>query len=44
MSTGGLSRRGLRVHDDVMSGHVARAEVPGLDMPVSRRGEVHVDD
>jgi len=43
MTTGGLSttRRG-RLHD-VMSGYVARGDVPGVVTLISRRGETHVD-
>ncbi|HEY6992620.1 MAG TPA: serine hydrolase domain-containing protein [Xanthobacteraceae bacterium] len=43
MSTAGLSKARLARMHDVMSGHVARAEVPGLVTLVSRRSEVHVD-
>jgi CubicO group peptidase (beta-lactamase class C family) len=43
MSTGGLSKARLGRMHDVMAGHVARGDVPGLVMLVSRRGEVHVD-
>jgi CubicO group peptidase (beta-lactamase class C family) len=43
IGTGGLSRARLARMHDVMAGHVARGEVPGLVTLVSRRGETHVD-
>lgn len=43
MSSAGLSKARLARMHDVMFGHVARGEVPGLVTLVSRRGEVHVD-
>src|SRR6266849_5582701 len=43
MSTGGLSKARLGRMHDVMAGHVARGQVPGLVTLVSRRGETHVD-
>jgi len=41
MGGGGLSGARLGRMRDVMAGHVARGEVPGLVMLVSRRGETH---
>ena len=43
MITAGLSEPRLSRMRDVMFGHVARGEVPGLVTLVSRRGETHVD-
>jgi CubicO group peptidase (beta-lactamase class C family) len=43
MSTAGLSKARLARMHDVMTGYVARGEVPGMVTLVSRRGEVHVD-
>lgn len=43
MSAGGLSEARLDRMHDVMAGHVASGDVPGLVTMVSRRGEVHVD-
>jgi CubicO group peptidase (beta-lactamase class C family) len=43
MSGGGLSASRLARMRDVMFGHVARGQVPGLVTLVSRRGETHVD-
>jgi hypothetical protein len=43
MSIGGLSKARLARMHDVMAGHVARGQVPGLVTLVSRRGETHVD-
>ena len=43
MSTGGLSEARLARMHEVMAGHVARSQVPGMVMLVSRRGEVHVE-
>jgi CubicO group peptidase (beta-lactamase class C family) len=43
MSSAGLSKARLARMHDVMLGHVARGDVPGLVTLVSRRGEVHVD-
>ena len=43
MSAGGLSAARLGRMHDVMAGHVARDDVPGLVTLVSRRGEVYVD-
>jgi CubicO group peptidase (beta-lactamase class C family) len=43
MSTVGLSKARLGRMHDVMAGHVARGQVPGLVTLVSRRGETHVD-
>jgi len=40
---GGFSRSRLDRMHDVMAGHVARGDVPGLVTAVSRHGEVHVD-
>ncbi len=42
MSHGGLSKERLRRLDDVISGYVARGEVPGAVTLICRRGEVHV--
>jgi CubicO group peptidase (beta-lactamase class C family) len=43
MNNGGLSRARLDRMHDVMAGHVAALDVPGVVTLVSRRGEVHVD-
>jgi CubicO group peptidase (beta-lactamase class C family) len=43
MNNGGLSRARLDSMHDVMAGHVAALDVPGVVTLVSRRGEVHVD-
>ncbi len=43
MGSGGLSGARLGRMRDVMAGHVARGEVPGLVTLVSRRGETHVE-
>jgi CubicO group peptidase (beta-lactamase class C family) len=43
MSAGGLSRARLARMHDVLAGHVARGQVPGLVALVSRHGETHVD-
>jgi CubicO group peptidase (beta-lactamase class C family) len=43
MSTAGLSAARLARMREVMSGHVARGELPGLVTLLSRRGETHVD-
>ena len=43
MSTGGLSEARLARMHEVMAGHVARSQVPGMVMLVSRQGEVHVE-
>jgi CubicO group peptidase (beta-lactamase class C family) len=43
MSDGGLSKARLGRMHDIMTGYVARGEVPGMVTLVSRRGEVHVD-
>jgi CubicO group peptidase (beta-lactamase class C family) len=43
MSTAGLSAARLSRMREVMSGHVARGELPGLVTLLSRRGETHVD-
>jgi CubicO group peptidase (beta-lactamase class C family) len=43
MNTGGLSKTRLSRMRDIMAGHVARGQVPGLVTLISRRGEVHVD-
>lgn len=43
MSVGGLSESRLRRMRDVMAGHVASGQVPGIVTLVSRRGEVHVE-
>ena len=43
MGTSGLSKAGLSRMHDVMSGYVARAEVPGLVTAVIRHGEVFID-
>src|ERR671912_1424472 len=43
MNNGGLSRARLDRMHDVMAGHVAALDVPGIVTLVSRRGEVHVD-
>ena len=43
MSSGGLSASRLVRMRDVMFGHVARGQVPGLVTLLSRRGETHVD-
>src|SRR5438034_8217511 len=41
--SGGFSKVRLGRMHDVMAGHVARGQVPGLVALVSRRGETHVD-
>lgn len=43
MGTGGLSKAGLSRMCDIMSGYVARGEVPGLVMGIFRRGEAFLD-
>jgi CubicO group peptidase (beta-lactamase class C family) len=43
MSTGVFSKARLGRMHDVMAGHVARGDVPGIVTLVSRRGEAHVD-
>ena len=43
MRTGGLSRARLLRLRTIMTGYVARGEVPGILTLVSRHGEVHVD-
>src|SRR5258708_31243457 len=43
MSSGALSRARLGRMHEVMAGHVARGQVPGLVTLISRRGETHVD-
>src|SRR5215207_390854 len=43
MSTGGLSEARLARMHEVMAGHVARSQGPGMVMLVSRQGEVHVE-
>src|SRR5437870_3101049 len=43
MSTGGFSKARLNRMHDVMTGYVARGEIPGLVTLVSRRDEVHID-
>lgn len=43
MSNGGFSKLRLDRMHEVMTGYVARRELPGLITLVSRRGEVHVD-
>ena len=43
MNNGALSRARLDRMHDVMAGHVAALDVPGVVTLVSRRGEVHVD-
>lgn len=43
MTHSGLSRARLDRMHDIMSGHVAHGEVPGLVTLVCRRGEVYVD-
>jgi CubicO group peptidase (beta-lactamase class C family) len=42
-SAGGLSKSRLGRMHDVMAGHVAAGDMPGMVTLVSRRGEVHVD-
>lgn len=41
MTTGTWSKSGLARLDDVMAGHAATGDVPGLAWVVARRGEVH---
>src|SRR5260370_7434759 len=43
MSASGLSKARLGRMRQVLSGHVARGELPGLVALVARRGEVHVE-
>jgi CubicO group peptidase (beta-lactamase class C family) len=43
MSQSGFSKARLGRMHDVLAGHVASGEVPGLVTLLSRRGEVHVD-
>ena len=43
MSQGGFSKARLGRMHDIMAGHVANSEVPGLVTLLSRHGEVHVD-
>lgn len=43
MSHGGLSRERLSRMREVMAGHVARGDPPGLVTLISRKGEVHVE-
>jgi len=43
MSTGKLSKARLGRMHDIMAGHVAHGNVPGIVTLVSRRGKVHVD-
>ena len=43
MSSSGLSRTRLARMHEVMAGHVARGDLPGLVALVGRRGEAHVD-
>ena len=43
MNSGGLSKTRLSRMHDIMAGHVARGQVPGLVTLISRRGEVQVD-
>jgi CubicO group peptidase (beta-lactamase class C family) len=43
MSGGGFSKARLARMHDVIAGHVASGQVPGLVTLVSRRGETHVD-
>ncbi len=43
MSTGGFSEARLARMHEVMGGHVARSQVPGMVTLLSRRGEVHVE-
>src|SRR5689334_6107948 len=40
---GGLSESGLERLHEIMAGHVADGEAPGLVTLVSRRGDTHVD-
>ena len=40
---GGLSRARLGRMHEVLAGHVADGDVPGLVALVSRRGEIHAD-
>src|SRR5687767_508540 len=41
--SGGFSPARLQRIHDVMAGHVASGQTPGLTMLVSRRGEIHAD-
>ena len=43
MSNGGFSKARLDRMRDVMTGHVARGQVPGLVTLINRRGETHVE-
>ncbi len=43
MSTAGLSKARLARMHDVMAGHVASGQVPGLVTLISRRDETHID-
>jgi CubicO group peptidase (beta-lactamase class C family) len=43
MTAGGLSKTRLDRMHDVMAGHVAAGDMPGMVTLVSRRGETHVD-
>ena len=43
MSSGGLSKTRLGRLHDIMAGHVAHGQIPGIVTLVSRRGDIHVD-